>query len=319
MSSQVVKASEFKPEFIKLGNKMRDMGNGGKMVYVSYRGEPLQLQTPKLTTPFGLSEWPKPDEREEGKPPQKYTLELSFRDLENADPKVQEFYRALCDLDDKILREGFENSEAWFKTKHKSIDVTDAKYRRCLKVRPDYDPLFKATIPADKDGNILCKCFDTSANPVDPLQLNLRGAQVRAIVRLSGIYFAGGNFGLSFKVSQLCITPAKRTMEGFAFDLEDEKEEVAEEQSRIVNNNNDDDKNDDNSRGKGDGGESKRTNTSTNANKNGANKNDNEDDFDVAVESGGEEDDAGGAAKGDSKQSGGKAPALDDSALMQDE
>ena len=200
-------------------------GTGGKTVYVNYHSDPLRIQTPKMTMPFGMTAWPKPEDGKENVPPQKYSLELSFKDLENND-KVKSFYNMLCDLDHRILEEGMKHSKEWFKKEHKSIDVTDAVYKRTLKIHQtsQYPPMFKVNVPV-KDGKLVCDFYDENRQKIDPLEHNLRGAQAMAIVQCTGIWLAGGNFGCSWKVLQMCIVPCKRTIDEFAFDLEDEPEE----------------------------------------------------------------------------------------------
>lgn len=223
--ANIIKPGEFKPEYIKLGGT-RDMGNGtgGKTVYINYQGEPLRVQTPKMTMPFGLTPWPKAEDGKDPIPPQKYSLELSFKDIDKNE-KIRNFYNMLCDMDYRMLEEGMKNSTQWFKKEHKSLDVTDAVYKRMLKIRAknDYPPIFKVNVPY-KDGKITCDTYDENRQKINPLDHNLRGAQVMAIIQCTGIWLAGGNFGCSWKVLQMCVTPSKGAIEGFAFDLEDEEE-----------------------------------------------------------------------------------------------
>jgi len=200
-------------------------GTGGKTVYINYNGEPLRVQTPEMSMPFGLTPWPK----EGDGTPQKYSLELSFKDMDSR-PAVKRFYDMLCDMDQKILEEGMANSEAWFKRQHKTLDVTDAVYKRMLKIRSknDYPPIFKVNVPF-RDGKIMCDTFDENKERIDPLQYNLKGARVMAIIQCTGIWLAGGNFGCSWRVLQMRVVPSNGAIEGFAFDLEDEEEEKEKE------------------------------------------------------------------------------------------
>lgn len=223
--SNIIRPVEFEQDRIKLGGT-RDMGNGGKTVYINYQGEPLRIQTPLMSMPFGLSAWPRSEDGKEDVQPQKYSLELSFKDLDKNE-KVKAFYKMLCDMDQRILEEGWKNSEAWFKKQHKSLDVTEAVYKRMLKIRAknDYPPIFKANVPM-KEGRISCDVFDGTKQTIDPLKVNLRNAQVMAILQCSGVWLAGGNFGCSWKVLQMFVVPSKGAIEGFAFSLEQEEEEL---------------------------------------------------------------------------------------------
>lgn len=233
----IIKPRDFTPEKVSLGG-VRETGNGGRTVYLNYAGEPLRVQTPELNIPFGINAWPKEDDPESaanGGVPQKYTLELALGGADS-DPSVKRFLDMLTYLDQKLLEEGMKHSGAWFKKQHKSIDVTDAVYKRIVKNNPnnDYPALFKANIPV-RDGKIMCDVFDREKNPIDLTGVRNRGkgARARAIVQCTGVWLAGGNFGCTWKVLQLMISPPA-VLEGFAFDLDDleGEEEKSEKEER---------------------------------------------------------------------------------------
>ena len=214
----IIKPRDFTTEKVALKG-MRETGNGGKMVYLNYEGEPLVVQTPELVLPFGLNAWPRENESDGGGQPQKYTLEMAIQG-----PSTKRFLDMLTDLDQKLLEEGMKNSLAWWKKQHKSVDVTDAVYKRIVKNNPnnDHPPLFKANIPV-RDGKIMCDVFDGDKNPIDITCTRTKGARAMAIVQCTGVWLAGGNFGCTWKVLQLRIVPPA-VLEGFAFDLDDEDE-----------------------------------------------------------------------------------------------
>ena len=58
--------------------------NGGKTIYLNYDNHSLIVQTPKMTLPYNMSVYDK------GEYP-KYSLEVSFRDLDN-NSKIKGFY-----------------------------------------------------------------------------------------------------------------------------------------------------------------------------------------------------------------------------------
>ena len=76
--------------------------NGGKTIYLNYDNHSFIVQTPKMTLPYNMSVYDK------GEYP-KYSLEVSFRDLDN-NSKVKGFYDNFESLDDTIIEAGTKNS-----------------------------------------------------------------------------------------------------------------------------------------------------------------------------------------------------------------
>lgn len=213
----IIQAKEFDIKHVRLG-KLRTLDNGGKIVYVEYKGKPLLVQTPKLKAPFGLSNW-------EGK----YSIDLSLAGYDGSNESAAAFFKALSALDDFMLEEGMQNGMAWFKRKMPNKDVVDALYTRNVKFAKDkntgeitdkYPPTFKIAVP-HRDGQFQCDVFDVKREKVNLAEVEAKGAKVSAIAQCLGIWVAGGKFGCSWKVVQLRIEP-QAGINGYAFrDLDD--------------------------------------------------------------------------------------------------
>jgi hypothetical protein len=212
-------------------NDVRVLDNGGKVVYVSYNKAPLILQTPEMIAPFGLQKWTT-DNRD------KYTLDLSFRNMDNR-PALQAFFNVLEGLDKKLVEDGFKNQQTWFKgRKYNSVEVLEALYTPLIRYAKDkntgevtdkYPPSFKMTVPSKED-KFLCEVYDDKRTLVDLNSLNTKGARVAAIIQFMGLWFAGGKFGSSWRVVQMKVTP-NQNIRGFSFkeDPDDKIEEDLEE------------------------------------------------------------------------------------------
>lgn len=210
----------------------RTLDNGGKVIYLNYEGKKLLLQTPEMMAPFGLGKWSNND----GKSLDKYSLDLSFQGKENRDV-LNKFFEGLRALDKKLVEDGMNHCQTWFKKTYKSLDVVEALYTPVIKFPKDkngeitdkYPPTFKMTVPHDGT-NFTCSVYDAAKNLVDLASIETKRARVSAIVQCVGIWIAGTKFGCSWKVVQMKITPPA-SLKGYAFkDLPDKGVEVVSDE-----------------------------------------------------------------------------------------
>lgn len=216
----------------------RVLDNGGKVIYISYSGKPLVLQTPEMVCPFGLNKW-----NNDGKANDKYSLDLSFKGKESREI-LQKFFDAMQDFDKTLVKAGLDNSQQWFKKKYASLDVVEALYTPTIKFAKDkstgditdkYPPTFKINIPF-RDGQFDCEVFDKSKNMIDLNEVETKGAKVSAIIRCTGIWIAGSKYGCSFKLMQMRVNPPS-TIKGYAFkDLDEKVDQVEDEDDEVVKN-----------------------------------------------------------------------------------
>lgn len=203
----------------------RALESGGKIVYLSYNGTPLIMQTPVMSAPFGLSMWDN-----DGKVAPKYSLDLSFKGMDTS-PQLRSFYDALENLDQRLVDDGFANQSSWFKgKKYGSRDIVEALYTTQIKYPKDrdtgertdkYPSTFKLGVPF-RDGAFACDVFDDNKQPVDINTIETKGAHVTAIVQCTGIWFAGGKFGASWRIVQMKVVPNKTAFVGYAFRDDDD-------------------------------------------------------------------------------------------------
>lgn len=207
----------------------RTLDNGGRAIYMSLNRSPIVLQTPEMIAPYGVSNW-----NDDGKGPDKYSLDLSFKGKESR-PNLNTFFEKMVALDKKLVQDGVDNSMTWLKKKYNSVDVVEALYTPMVKYAKDkttgeitdkYPPTFKLKIPFVNSA-FQCEVYDNKRKSVDLKQLidtgAFKGAKVTAIVQCLGIWVAGGKYGCSWKVLQMRVCPPQ-TIKGYAFkELEDDK------------------------------------------------------------------------------------------------
>lgn len=224
---------------------------GGKVVYLNYENEEgekenIYLQTPKMYNSWGIhiSQARDPNTKQPVGDP-RYYLQLSFGAKPSHSTKT--FHDLLNALDAKIMEKAKENSVAWLKVKKSKVDVLDEKYRPQIQFSRDettlerdnkYPDSVRFKIPYDNENKVFyntVEVYDEHGNlqntkTIEDMQQWLtKGSKDIAVVQLSSIYFAGGNFGLSWKVVQIQAFPSEGGIKGFAIcNDDDENDEQGE-------------------------------------------------------------------------------------------
>jgi hypothetical protein len=206
--------------------KMLD--NGGKIVYMSYAKAPLLLQTPVMKAPFGLSKWDN-----DGKNVAKYNIDLSFGGKDTS-PQISAFYDVLDSMDKRLVDVGFASQSTWFKgKKYTSREIVEALYTPMIKLAKDkqtgevtdrFPPTVKLTIPF-KDNAFKCDVYDDKKNIVDLNNIDTKGSKITAIIQCSGLWFAGGKYGTSWRVVQMRVVPSMSVLSSYAFRDDDDEQD----------------------------------------------------------------------------------------------
>jgi len=219
--------------------KVSTNGTGSKSAYLSYNvsGQSLTLQTPSLPAPFGMNVYDKQG-------PPKYSLDLALRGWGGENPKVKAFYDAMSSLDNFMVDYATKNSKLWFKQEMKR-EVVEAFYTPTVKFGRDkegnptpYPPNIKLQLRKKRDSELFeVDVFDESSltdpntRPIKgvPMEdLLVKRVEVTCLIECTGIWFAGGKFGLSWKGVQIRLDKVPRGIRGYGF-IQDEEGEVEEE------------------------------------------------------------------------------------------
>lgn len=232
-SHQIMKASDVDLNLISYSD-LRKLDSGAKTAFLNYgpdKGGRFTIQTPRMVLPFNMSTFDKGDYP-------KHSIEVSFRGMEER-PKLREFYDLFSNLDTKLINDGTDprNSINWFKKKSQPREVVEALFYPHIKPSTDkitgepngkYPATMRLKLPA-RDGQFQFEVFDlVTEQKIDlnetPLnQLLVKGTKIRALIQCSALWFAGGKFGCSWKVAQLCVqVPARLNHYAFVADSEDD-------------------------------------------------------------------------------------------------
>jgi hypothetical protein len=203
----------------------RKLDNGGKMIYVSFKRQPIRIQTPSCYVPFGINVYKNEDSNTES-----HSIDLSF-DGKDHNPAMKDFYDKIRKFDEMNVEKGFEYHQSWFRKKFQSKDVIEALYTTMIKypkdrngdITTDWPPTFKFKLPMDKSGEYKFEVYDSNNNTIDIREITTKGARMTAILKCNGIWLAGGKFGMSWKVEQLLVQPPTK-LTGFCIKfIEDER------------------------------------------------------------------------------------------------
>jgi hypothetical protein len=235
--SSVVAPSAFKVSNITF-SPVKTLDSGGKQAYLNYNGQPLLMQVGPLETPFGLSVFDKTP----GAAP-KYSVDLKLRghDDPTNHPKTAVIYNAFNALDEFMLDQGVKNSASWFKGV-KSREVLSELYTRNVRFSVDaegnrkpYPPTLKVQLrkrdDSKREDKFEAEVYDDKKRLMNDVPLEdilVKGAVLTTLIQCTGVWFAGGKYGLSWKAVQVRADKVPHRLHGFAFvDEEGDAEAVA--------------------------------------------------------------------------------------------
>ena len=227
--ASVVSPSNFKVSNVTF-SPVKMLESGGKQSYLNYEARPLVMQVGSLETPFGLSVFDKVP----GAAP-KYSVELNLRgyDDPSSNPKVAAIYNTLNALDEYLIDQGVKNSRAWFKA-DLNRDMVKMFYTPTLRFSKDadgnkkpYPPTIKIVL-RKRDGKFETAIYDDKKRSLADVPVEdviVKRAQLTVLIQCTGVWFAGGKFGLSWKALQIRADKIPDSIRGFAFLDEDQESE----------------------------------------------------------------------------------------------
>ena len=246
ITSMITKAKSFKANKITYREPVTNK-RGGKSVQLQLDGQPLVLQIPLMLT-WGVNE--RVDEQS-GRV--SYDMALQFND---SSPAVLKFLDALKQMENKIKDDSCGSMcKKWHGKSKMSREVVDAimypilKYPRLKDANgqptsdPDYDrfPTMKLKIPFWEDKfNVELYGMDRKPlylpnrrdleNNVSPVDAIPKASHINGLIQCTGIWFAGGKCGVTWKLVQACVRPPARLLgSGTCHVMDDSDDEDAEE------------------------------------------------------------------------------------------
>lgn len=225
-SSLITKAKAFDPT--QLTYKTATVNKrGGKAVQVQLNGHPLVLQIPLMLT-WGVNERVDEDSGRVS-----YDMSLQFQPEKHT--SIAKFMQSIKDMEEKVKNDCVTNSKLWFGKSNMSREVIDVLMYPLLKYpkkkdgsgEPDFDrdPTLKLKVPY-WEGKFNLELYDMKRKPVylpvkkegevgpqgtkTPLELVTKGSHVNGLIGCTGLWFAGGKCGVTWKLIKACVRPPVR-------------------------------------------------------------------------------------------------------------
>jgi hypothetical protein len=240
MSSMIHTPSEIEVSKIAF-QPVKILDNGGKSVNLHFEGRNIMLETPSLNVPYGINVFDKTS-------PPKFSVDLSLRGADDNE-KIKDLQSFLEAFDERMIDAGVENAGKWFKMANPNREVIKAFYTPVVKISRDasgapkpYPPTFKVNLRKKiaKKGSAAPDPNDASVGAFEVQlynaaetdtkgQISVFGAdatiestlpkrsQATAIIQCTGIWFAGGKFGTTWKAVQIRVDSQPEQIRGPAF------------------------------------------------------------------------------------------------------
>lgn len=239
---QITSAKKFNPEQVKYKPPTTNT-RGGKDVKVQLNGSNLVLQVPLMLT-WGLNE-----RDNDGR--MSYDVSLQFEP--NKYPAQEKALDNMKSFENKLLTDGVTNSKAWFGKTKMTKEVVEAMMWPILKYpkmkdgsgEPDYsrNPTMKLKVPYwegvhnvelyDMAGQIQYRApkdgyWEADRNTGTPMALMPKATHLTGLIQCTGLWFAGGRFGCTWKLLQAKLQqPVRLVGSGVCHIVDDSDDEDA--------------------------------------------------------------------------------------------
>jgi hypothetical protein len=241
--SNVVLAKNVNVSKLKF-SEPKTLSNGSRTVYINYESEKLTIQTPVQRLPYGIGDWN--DTNNAGKKSEdsvkKYDIHTSFTDVDS-NPKMKALLDKMHEIEKRIVDEAFEHRVSWLQDDYEgSRALVNKLFVQIIKIDKDkdtkkvvgkYPPTMKIKLPYDnRNESFSFESQDMDGEPLDfaSIMTSLKGAKARLIIQLSGLWFAGGRYGCTWKVIRgMFEVTAKKSIAQFIVDSDDEIDDDVEE------------------------------------------------------------------------------------------
>ena len=225
-SSMITKAKKF--DATKIAYKAPTTNKrGGKAVQIQLNGAPLVLQIPLMLT-WGVNERVDEDSGRVS-----YDMALQFQPEKHQ--SIAKFLDAIKVMEEKVKNDAVTNSKLWFGKSSMSREVVDVLMYPILKYprkkdgsgEPDMDrdPTLKLKVPF-WEGKFNLELYDMERKalyvPVKkegdvgpqgdktPVDFVPKGTHINGLIGCTGMWFAGGKCGVTWKLIQACVRPPVR-------------------------------------------------------------------------------------------------------------
>lgn len=215
----ILSGTSFNPSSDVKYAKVKVNNSGGKSVGIlnAATNSVLNIQTPLMLT-WGVNE---NVDKKTGEV-QSYSMALQFPADEYKTPGISKFFAALQQFEAKIKQDAIANSKEWF-GKAMSGEVINAIFNPVLSYsknpqtgEPDHtkNPTLRVKLPFYDGEWKGIEIYDSNSNALfpnsdgkTPKDLIVKGSDAALIITCGGLWFAGGSFGVTWRLVQAVLKP----------------------------------------------------------------------------------------------------------------
>ena len=230
----ITRSKDFNPDNVTYGAP-RVNKRGGKNIDVRYNNQKLCIQFPFLFT-WGVNE--RVDETS-GRVSYDAAIVFGDRDENTAEG---DYFHKLTRLQEKVLEDCVKNSKLWFGKAKMSREVAEAMMYPILKYPKDkatgeldYDrnPNVKLKLPYWDEKFTQTELYDVNKRKLfapkgdwekTPVELVPSKSHLKGLMQCTGVWFAGGRFGVTWSLVQAQVRPPVVLGGGFCM-LDDSDDE----------------------------------------------------------------------------------------------
>ena len=227
VNEMIFNASEFNPKTdITFADPKVNPKTSGKSVGIISTKNKSSL---KLRFPLALT-WGAQLFTDQSSGRESYSMSIQFPGDGYKTPQTDKWLQSMTDMEEVVLTHVMANWKKLFNKPTPSREVADALYTRSLKYSKDQSTgeVNMTKSPSMKvklgywDGKFDCEIYSPEGKMLysnethpdsSPVELIPKASQTAVIVQCGGIWFAGGKFGVTWKLLQAVVKP-KPTMKG---------------------------------------------------------------------------------------------------------
>ena len=215
----IISGTSFNPNTDYKYAKVKVNNSGGKSVGIlnAATNSVLNIQTPLMLT-WGVNE----NVDKKTCDVQSYSMALQFPSDEYKTPGISKFFAALQQFEAKIKQDAVTNAKEWF-GKAMSAEVIGAIFNPVLSYsknpqtgEPDHtkNPTLRIKLPFYDGEWKGIEIYDSNHTALfpnsdgkSPKDLIVKGSDAALIITCGGLWFAGGSFGVTWRLVQAVLKP----------------------------------------------------------------------------------------------------------------
>jgi len=248
----IISGTSFNPNKDYKYAKAKVNNSGGKSVGIlnAATNSVLNIQTPLMLT-WGVNE---NVDKKSGEV-QSYSMALQFPSDEYRTPAINNFFAALQQFESKIKQDAIAHSKEWF-GKAMSAEVIGAIFHPVLSYsknpqtgEPDHtkNPTLRIKLPFYDGEWKGIEIYDSNSNALfpnsdgkSPKDLIVKGSDAALIITCGGLWFAGGSFGVTWRLVQAVLKPKPSLRGKCHITLDDDEQRRIAAPSKIQSHDDDD-------------------------------------------------------------------------------